>query len=320
MALWIGNAVKVWASHTIGWGCRFVLTGQSTSVRPARVVILGAGGFLAARLRKDLEGDRISTLAIGSKELDLTDVSAPEKLASVLQRDDSIVFISALTPDRGRDVATLMKNLRMGEHVCAALTKAGCAHLVYMSSDAVYDGRLSLINEASPCEPADFHGVMHLVREKMLAHACHASDTPLAILRPCAVYGAGDTHNSYGPNRFMKSLLRDGKIVLFGQGEEERDHVYVQDVIEVARLCLFARSLGILNVVSGKARSFHEVAQTTATVAARDVIMEMLPRTGPVSHRHFDVTALVKAFPSFRPTSLQDGLAKSFAEHDEKSR
>jgi len=49
---------------------------------------------------------------------------------------------------------------------------------------------------------------MHRTRELMLAAEAKA---PLAILRLTAVYGAGDTHNSYGPNRFLRQALKDGR-------------------------------------------------------------------------------------------------------------
>ena len=68
----------------------------------------------------------------------------------------SLTAAAALTPDRGRDIATLMKNLRMAENVCAALGRARPAYFLYISSDGVYDARLSsLLNEESTCEPAD---------------------------------------------------------------------------------------------------------------------------------------------------------------------
>ena len=65
---------------------------------------------------------------------------------------------------------------------------------------------------------------MHLVREVMLRSALTA---PLAILRPTLLYGAADPHNGYGPNRFRRLAAAGQDIVLFGEGEEQRDHVLI---------------------------------------------------------------------------------------------
>ena len=281
-------------------------------VRPLRVVLLGAGGFLAPELRCLLEKDGVPVYAIGSKELDLIGSGAGEKLAVALRPQDAVVMAAALTPDKGRDIGTFMNNLRMAENVCAAIGRTSPAHFVYVSSDGVYDARLSsLLNEDSRCEPTDLYGLMHIAREKMLAHVCRLSDIPFTIVRPCAIYGPGDTHDSYGPNRFIRTALKDGKVTLFGAGEERRHHVYVSDVANIVRLCLLHRSTGTVNAVTGEALSFYDVVKIIVAAVNFPVSVEFLPRTTPITHRHFDSTALMKAYPQFSGTPLATGITQT---------
>jgi UDP-glucose 4-epimerase len=288
---------------------------NASPVKPARVLILGAGGFLSPELARLLDADAVPTRAIGSKEVDLTSATAPGGLAAEIRQDDAVVMAAALTPDRGRDIATLMKNLRMAENVCAALGRARPAYFLYVSSDGVYDARFSsLLNEESTCEPADLYCLMHIARERMLEQTCRAANVPLGIVRPCAIYGPGDTHNSYGPNRFIRTARQDGKITLFGGGEEKRHHVYVTDVAEMIRLCLLHASTGVINAVTGEAVAFADVAQKIAAAMGGSVVVEPTPRANPVTHRQFDTTALVRAFPGFRATSLDAGLAQAIQE------
>ena len=53
---------------------------------------------------------------------------------------------------------------------------------------------------------------------------------PLAILRPTLIYGEKDPHNGYGPNQFRRKANKGEAITLFGEGEERRDHVAIDDV------------------------------------------------------------------------------------------
>ena len=145
----------------------------------------------------------------------------------------------------------------------------------------------------------------------MIAFATAKRKTPLGIFRLCGVYGAGDTHNSYGPNRFFRAALKDRKITLFGNGEETRDPVYIEDVSRLLTLCLLHRSTGILNGVSGTAITFHDLAAKIARLCGPSVQIESLSRGTPITHRHYDVTGRIKAFPSFSPTPLDDGLAET---------
>jgi len=287
---------------------------SSSVVPPHRAVMLGAGGFLSPEIRRVLEADGVPVLVVGSRDVDLTKAEAGEQLHDALSPDDSLVMVAGLTPDKGRDVATLMRNLRMGESVCAAIARRPPAHLVYISSDAVYDARSEVtLNEGSTCEPTDLYALMHIAREKMLAATCRASGTAFTVVRPCAIYGPGDTHNSYGPNRFMRSASKEGKIALFGHGEERRHHVHVTDVARIVRLCLFHRSEGVINAITGKAIAFRELADMVVAAVGRPVAIECLPRTTAITHRQFDVTALTKAFPSYSSIPLPHGIARSIA-------
>jgi UDP-glucose 4-epimerase len=287
---------------------------SSSAVHSHRVVILGAGGFLAPEIRRVLEGERVPVVVVGSEELDLTKPEAGEQLRCALRPDDSVVMVAGLTPDKGRDVATLMKNLRMGESVCAAIGHGTPSHLVYISSDAVYDARSALVlNEDSTCEPTDLYALMHIAREKMLAETCRTSGIAFTVVRPCAIYGPGDTHNSYGPNRFMRTAWKEGKITLFGHGEERRHHVHVTDVASIIRLCLLHRSRGTINAITGTAVSFRELADMVVAAVGRGVAIECLPRTTAITHREFDVTALTNAFPNYSPIPLPSGIARSVA-------
>jgi nucleoside-diphosphate-sugar epimerase len=284
-------------------------------IHPDRVVLLGAGGFLSPVLAGLLTKEGIPTRALGSKDLDLTADGAAGRLASEIRPQDVVVMAAALTPDKGRTIGTLMKNLRMGETVCETVGRNKPAHFVYISSDGVYDARFSsLLNEQSTCEPADLYCLMHIARERMLEQTCKPAGVPLCIVRPCAIYGPGDTHNSYGPNRFSRTALIDRKIILFGGGEEKRHHVHVDDVAGLIVRCILHRSAGVINVATGTAVSFAEVASIIAGAAGVPVTIEKLPRATPITHRHFDTSLLVQAFPDFRAALLQVGLTAMMRE------
>ena len=151
------------------------------------------------------------------------------------------------------------------------------------------------------------HGVMHAAREAMLSATLKL---PLAILRPALIYGAKDPHNGYGPNRFMRLAEKGDVITLFGEGEEKRDHVNVEDVAAVASATLHHRSKGTLNIATGRSVPFRQVAEISVAVSGRPVEIRGTPRQNPIIHRHFDITDCLKAFPEFHYLPLEDGLAR----------
>lgn len=278
---------------------------------PGRVVVFGAGGFIGRAIIEKLEFPGVNTLAVSSAEIDLASLVSATKLSRLLKPSDTVVMLSALTPDKGRDLATLMKNVAMMQNLCTTLEQTGCAHFVYFSSDAVYDNGVACVTEATPASPQDLYGTMHRTREIM---AAGLAKVPLLVLRPTLVYGSKDTHNAYGPNRFRRSALSDGKITLFGHGEELRDHVHVDDVATLTLHCMLRQSTGTLNIATGISTSFHKVAQLVSGQFGTPVSIVETNRTNPITHRHYDVTNLIKAFPDFRYIALKDGIARCHTE------
>lgn len=99
---------------------------NSHPTQPSRVVMIGGTGFIGQTLTRLLDNQKIPTLALGSRDLDLSEGDASDKLAHILKPDDTLIFLSALTPDKGKGIDTFMRNLRMGEQVCAALKSKPC--------------------------------------------------------------------------------------------------------------------------------------------------------------------------------------------------
>lgn len=273
--------------------------------------MLGSRGFVGRELLDFLRAHGCEGRAVPRQELDLCEQGAADRLREILEPGDAVVVAAALTPDRGRDVDTLMQNLRMAECLAQVLAEAPCAHLVYVSSDAVYDGRQSLISEDTPPSPTDLYSLMHIAREHILGHAAQARGIPFCILRPSAIFGAGDTHNSYGPNRFIRSALTERRIKIFGTGEDMRDHAYIGDVVSMIGVVLQRRSTGILNAASGRAVTFRDLAELIRERIGSDVTIESLPRSGKIAHRHFDTTAVARSLPQLQRTSLEEGLRQS---------
>jgi nucleoside-diphosphate-sugar epimerase len=270
-------------------------------------VVLGSGGFIGRTLLAALDQAGIPTLGLSRVELDLATDGASERLATMLRTTDAVVLLAALTPNKGRGIPPFLANIRIAANVCTALGAVTPAHVVYFSSDALYPMDIGRITETSCAQPADLYGMMHLTRETMLKASTR---TPLAVLRPTLIYGAADPHNSYGPNRFRRMAHHEGKITLFGAGEELRDHLLVDDAVALTRLVLCHRSSGTLNLATGRSIAYSALAKKIAALFDKPIDIVLTPRQNPITYRHFDITALHKAFPTYTFTPLDTGLAK----------
>ena len=276
--------------------------------KPKRAVVIGAGGMVGGSIVHELANSGIPTLALTRKDVDLLGPSASDQLKSKLSTDDAVVFVSAVAP--AKNAAQLMTNLRMAEAALAAFATVPPAHLLYISSDAVYADDANPVTERSPVARSTIHGIMHAARELMFRSEYRG---PFTALRPTLIYGARDPHAGYGPNRFRRQTAKGEPITIFGEGEEKRDHVAVEDVARLAVRILLHRSTGALNAATGVATSFHDIAHIVARQFKPPVQVVSMPRPGPrphLLHRFFDITECHKAFPDFHFEPLEQGLAR----------
>ena len=210
----------------------------------------------------------------------------------------------------------LINNLLISENICKVIKKITPAHLLYLSSDAVYADSSDLLSENSCAEPSSIHGIMHYAREIMLKNIYKGK---MCIVRPTLVYGKNDPHNGYGPNRFIKLVKKGKNITLFGKGEELRDHIWVHDVADIIiKLILFKKN-GIFNLVTGKVISFKKIATEIVKKSnekfkkEKSIKILYRKRTGPMPHRGwraFKQSYFKKVLPNFRFKSFNEVLPK----------
>jgi nucleoside-diphosphate-sugar epimerase len=275
---------------------------------PERVVVIGARGFVGSAIVTELRNAGVTTVPVTREDVDLLAADATLRLKPLLSGHDAVVFVSAIAP--AKTSSQLVANLRMADAACAAFRDNPPCHLLYISSDAVYADDANPVNERSAIAPSTMHGVMHAGRELMFRTEFPG---PFAVLRPTLIYGTRDPHSGYGPNRFRRQAASGKPITVFGEGEEKRDHVAVEDVARLAVRILRHRSTGALNAVTGVATSFSDIAHMVAKHFAPRGQVLSVPRPGPrphLLHRFFDISSCHKAFPDFHFEPIASGLAR----------
>ncbi|MEX2224543.1 MAG: NAD-dependent epimerase/dehydratase family protein [Candidatus Rokuibacteriota bacterium] len=275
---------------------------------PERVVILGASGFLGRALHTRLAQDAVPVVAHSSRTLDLTRPEALGALDGVLGPETALVFAAALTPDRGQTPATLLANTAMAANLAGYLDGRRLGQVVYIGSDAVYGFGAEPVTEETPVAPAGYYAIGKYAGERVMDSVARAGGYPLLTLRVTGVYGPRDPHASYGPNAFARSLARDRCVRVFGAGEEERDHVYVDDAARIIAGLLRIGAAGVYNVASGQSHSFADVIKTIRDLVPYEFEVASTPRKGPITHRRFDTPRLARALPDLRLTPLREGL------------
>lgn len=272
-------------------------------------MVIGAKGFVGGAVSDCLAATGGNVLRLSRAQVDLDADSATTQLIAHLKSDDCLVIAAVKLPCRTSDM--VVHNLAMMVRIANALKARPVDHVVYVSSDAVYADSAAPLTESSFKGPDNLYGIMQLTREIMLRDAVPAAT--LTFVRPTMIYGAADPHGGYGPNQYFRLARANKDIVLFGEGEERRDHVFIGDVADIIARIVRQRSIGAINVASGAVHSFRSIAEQVAALHDNKIRVAGTKRVGPMPHggyRPFDIAAIGAAFPDLRMTQLPQGVER----------
>ena len=275
-------------------------------IKPKRVIVLGTSGIISVNLQKKLKKHNVKFIKIGKKNIDFKKKKSIQFMRKKIKDGDFIIFISAEAP--AKNLKMKKNNIYICKNICSALEKKNIQNLIYISSDAVYSDTRKKIKENSLTKPNSIHGKMHLQREKILKK--HFNNN-FCIIRPTLVYGPGDTHLGYGPNRFINLALTKKEISLFGNGEERRDHIYIDDLISILYKCILFNAVGTINAITGKIYSFLEIAELTNKISKNNSSITKSKRVGPMPHngyRPFENSLLKNYFKELKIKKMKDGI------------
>ena len=218
-----------------------------------RILLLG-GGFISLEFSKLLKKRNKKVICINREKIDFLKKNSIKKINKIIKHKDIVFIIAAEAPVK--TVKMFSNNMIILKNILLGLGKKNLHKVIYLSSDAVYTDSMKPLNEKSKTEITNLHGLMHIVREKILTN--YFKDK-LLIFRSTLVYGENDPHNGYGPNQFIRSAKKKNLIKLFGKGEEKRDHIWVSDLTEMMYQIIYNNKknlLGVFNLASVKIISF----------------------------------------------------------------
>ncbi len=176
---------------------------------------------------------------------------------------------------------------------------------------------LCATDEMSFVQPNSIYGLNKYEQEKAIEITCSALNIPYVALRYQNVYGVGQSlSNPYtGILAVFSNRIREKQpILIFEDGKESRDFVYIDDVVQATLLSIENNEANnkAINVGTGKATSVIEVAQELIKNYEIEVDIQITQkfRKGDIRHNFADIS-LLKNSLNFEPKiSFQEGIKK----------
>ena len=215
------------------------------------------------------------------------------------------------TGDCTRNVIGTLNYLEAARH-------NGVKRFVFASSGAPIGECTPPIHEELPAHPVSPYGASKLAGEAYCSAYAKSFGVETVALRFGNAYGPLSSHKGSVVAKFIREALAGGRWEIYGDGQQTRDFIYVEDIVSAIMRAATMADVGgeVFQIASNAETTVGELAEKlAAALRAQDIappaIRHAKPRVGDVS-RNFSDTSKARARLDWRPEiSLDDGLART---------
>jgi UDP-glucose 4-epimerase len=203
-----------------------------------------------------------------------------------------------------------------------AMRDVGVKRVVFISSGAVYGNQqVQPVNEAALPNPRSPYAVSKLSAEYYIRTIGRLWGIETVVLRVFNAYGPGQhlppVHAPVVPY-FLRQAAQNGTLVVHGDGNQTRDYVYVDDVVDAMAAAATAPNVNqtIINVGSGVETKVRDLIQEVLNVTATKPEVVYNPRNDGGPSRLCADIGLAKELLNYNPkVNLEEGLRLTLAQN-----
>lgn len=288
------------------------------NMKGEKIVVTGGAGFIGSNLVKNLSKDNNVTVIddLSSGNLDNIQDLIDEKKIDFIEgcitdlnllkktfKDVIYVFhLAAITSvQKSIKDPNLTQSINVDGllNVLIASIDNNVKKVVNSSSCAVYGNPTKFpISENTITNPLSPYAKSKLIGEKHCQNFTKNHNLSTVSLRYFNVYGPGQDPNSeYAAviPKFINLILDDKELIIYGSGEQTRDFVFVEDVVNANIIMAKNNVTGIFNVGSGKATSVNNLAKIIMKINGKKSNTKYeKARPGDILHSYADISKISK--------------------------
>ena len=297
-----------------------------------KVLVTGGAGFIGRHLTEALttQGDYDVTVldneSLGDRRhLDLTtvrflagDLRDRDAVAAALTGQDAVVHLAADTRviDSIEDPAHNFANNVVGTFQLLELCRElGVPRIVAASTGGAIVGDVPPpVHERMAAQPTSPYGASKLMLEGYMSAYTAAYGLAGCALRFSNIYGPRSFHKGSVVAHFFKQVLAGDPLVVYGDGSQARDFLYVGDLVEGIRVALESEATGAYQLGSGTPTTVNQLLDLMREVTGRELdVLYKDFRPGEVRETWCEIEKARSGFGFAPSTPLREGLAKTWA-------
>lgn len=231
--------------------------------------------------------------------------------------DNEVIFHLAASVGNKRSIDNPVTDAEINVlgtlNVLEAARLYGVRKVITSSSAGIFGELITLpIKEDHRVEPDTPYGCTKLCEEKLCLAYSKLYPIEVVCLRYFNVYGPNQRYDAYGNviPIFVFRMLRNEPLIIYGDGEQTRDFVHVNDVVQANVKAADANGVnGAYNIAGGKSITINNLVKlVTKNFMDSSKIEHSNPRPGDVKHSLADISLAHRAFDYTPVVEIERGI------------
>jgi nucleoside-diphosphate-sugar epimerase len=313
-------------------------------IQQKRALVLGAGGFIGSHLVKKLKSENFWVRGVDLKYPEFSQTEADEFIIGDLCKElvcekvidlpfDEVYQLAADMGGAGyiftgtHDADIMHDSALINLNVAHFSNKAGVKKLFYSSSACIYPKQNQtdpknpncVESSAYPADPDSEYGWEKLFSERLYLSYAKNHGLNVRIARFHNIFGP-ESYWKGGREKFPAAICRKvaeakdgGEIEMWGDGEQTRSFLYIDECLEGVRRLMDSDFTGPLNIGSDEMVSMNKAAHMVMDIEKKNLTIRNIEGPLGVRGRNSDNT-LIKEKLGWSPSQpLNIGLSKTYA-------
>ncbi|MBK89805.1 MAG: hypothetical protein CL772_01330 [Chloroflexi bacterium] len=302
---------------------------RTKKLKKEKILITGGLGFVGSNLTNffselnevlilDIENSNPYQIKTSPNvEIENIDIRS-EKISKIISlfKPTSIIHCAAQTsvidsikdPEKTKSI-----NIEGTNNLVSEIKKLdGCYFTFISSGGAIYgEPKYLPVDEKHSANPISEYGKSKLEGEKIVSKLLYKSKIEYSILRPSNIYGPKQKSQNVIPI-FINKMLKNNKIIIYGDGNSTRDYIYIDDLVNIINLFCTKKISSKINLSSNyevKIIDIYKILKEKLNYKLNPIFKEK--RKGEVENIVLDNSELISITNYSQFTNIVDGIEKT---------
>lgn len=278
-----------------------------------KVVLIGGTGFIGSHLAQKLWNKNESSLVVVHKSKQDHSKKLPGVIFKRINLKRSCAQLEIVVKDADYIVILTQPNKFIIQNIIKSLYRANSLKkIVYLSSILVYPESKNKVSEKTKIGPKGEYEQTKVYEETILSEFARKKNKKLCIARPVNIYGNTEDKGIIG--KIFSSACSNNPFTIYGTGEQKRDYIYIDDVIDFIEYLIFfnqKKNIEVFNLGTSEAINVKNLIKLISEITGIRIKIKNAKQRNEKKNIVSDSSRILKLSSKNIQNNLKNGLKRT---------